>query len=153
LRLPAARSPIDDLATGRFQRVIPDADVDPESVRRVVLCSGRVYYDLVHTRATRGLGDTAIVRVEQFYPWRAEVLQEALTGYDNASEYVWVQDEPENMGPWLFLQPRLQKLFGHERVRVACRAASASPATGSGKAHGIEQSKLMRSVFGDSEAE
>jgi 2-oxoglutarate dehydrogenase E1 component len=153
LRLPAARSTIDELASGSFRRVIGDSDADPESVRRVVLCSGRVYYDLITARAHRGLGDTAIVRIEQFYPWRPDVLEASLSEYKNAREYVWVQDEPENMGPWYFLQPRLQKLFGHDRVRVACRAASASPATGSGKAHAIEQAKLLRTVFGDSDAE
>jgi len=148
LRLPGARSSLDDLTRGRFQRVIGDPEIYADGVRRVILCSGRVYYDLVRARAQRQAEDTAIIRVEQLYPWQPATMQAAVAPFRNAGEFIWVQDEPENMGPWGFLRPRLEELFGHAHVKVVSREASASPATGSGKAHAIEQAQLLRAVFG-----
>jgi 2-oxoglutarate dehydrogenase E1 component len=148
LRHPMAMSSVHELTEGQFQRVIPDTEMQAENVERVMLCSGRIYYDLVKERQRREDVRTAIVRIEQFYPWKGERLAAAIAGYREPHEVVWVQDEPANMGAASFLEPRLRELFGGERLRFVCREASASPATGSGKAHAIEQRNLLDEAFG-----
>jgi 2-oxoglutarate dehydrogenase E1 component len=135
LRLPAASSTIDELTSGRFLRFIADPDAQADKVDRVILCSGRIYYDLVEERRARKDEGVAIVRIEQFYPWWG------------AKSYVWVQDEPANMGARQFLMPRLADLFGHTAVSAVSRVESASPATGSHKAHLIEQRQLTDAAF------
>ncbi|HUH01016.1 MAG TPA: 2-oxoglutarate dehydrogenase E1 component [Kofleriaceae bacterium] len=148
LRHPDAVSSIDELTHGRFRRVIGDPVAPPaEQVERVFLCSGKIYYDLVSERRDRNDSRTALVRIEQLYPWRPEELRVAIDGFPTLRELVWVQDEPLNMGAWTFLMPRLTGLFGAERLRVVGRAESASPATGSHKAHAIEHEMLMREAF------
>lgn len=148
LRLPAATSTMVQLATGRFERVLADPQPPPaDAVERVFLCSGRVYYDLVKERAARGDTRTAIVRLEQLYPWRDELILDATTArFANAREFVWVQDEPSNMGALTFVVPRLRALYGAD-IRCVSRVASASPATGSHRAHVIEQQLLMDDAF------
>jgi 2-oxoglutarate dehydrogenase E1 component len=149
LRLPTATSTIDELARGSFQRVIADPESPaPVDVTRVMLCSGKVYYDLVAQRAAREDRRTAIVRIEQLYPWRERDVTEAVGVYGQAQELVWVQEEAENMGPWRFVEPRLRRLFPSHTLRPAARDASASPATGSHKAHAIEQKRLLEGAFG-----
>ena len=132
LRLPAATSTIDQLTAGGFKPVIDDAEVSARaSVKRIVLCSGKVYYDLVDTRKKSGAEGVAILRLEQFYPFPAELLSKLVADYPQATELVWAQEEPRNMGGWTFVEPRLEGLlpqFG--RPRYAGRTASASPATG-----------------------
>jgi 2-oxoglutarate dehydrogenase E1 component len=148
LRLPEARSDQSEFVGGRFHRFIGDPSVWADGVHRVLLCSGRVYYDLVRERARRGGEGVAIIRAEQLYPWRPELLKEVCAPFTNAKDVVWVQDEPENMGPWGFLQPKLIEIFGADRVKLVSREASASPATGSSKAHAIEQAAILEAAFG-----
>jgi 2-oxoglutarate dehydrogenase E1 component len=147
LRLPAASSPIEELTSGRFLRFIPDAVAEAERVDRVLLCSGRIYYDLVEERRARGDDRTAIIRIEQFYPWWPTELRAAVEQYTGAKHFLWVQDEPANMGARQFLMPRLAELFGHQSVAAVSRLESASPATGSHKAHLIEQRQLLDAAF------
>ncbi|HKY45552.1 MAG TPA: hypothetical protein VJM50_20860, partial [Pyrinomonadaceae bacterium] len=138
LRLPAATSSIDDLATGGFQPLIDDAEIsDRSAVKRVVLCSGKVFYDLVEARKKSEDRSVAIVRLEQFYPLPLNSIRETLSKYSNATELVWAQEEPQNMGGWTFIHARL------EHARFVGRSASASPATGSYSIHQKEQAELI----------
>ncbi|HTE52216.1 MAG TPA: 2-oxoglutarate dehydrogenase E1 component [Kofleriaceae bacterium] len=147
LRLPAASSRLEELTEGRFLRFIPDTDVVAEQVDRVILCSGRIYYDLVEERKTRKDERVAIVRIEQFYPWWPDELRAALAPYTGVRAIVWVQDEPANMGARQFILPRLADVFGHQSVAAVSRVESASPATGSHKAHQIEQRQIYDAAF------
>ena len=146
LRLPT--STIDELATGSFQRVIGDqSGVDPGDVKRILLCSGKVYFDLEKKRKERGATDVAIIRLEQLYPLSDAVVQ-ALAPYKDGTPLVWVQDEPWNMGAWFTLNTRLPPLLQH-RLPLSCvsRAESASPATGSHASHDLEQKRLLDAAF------
>ncbi len=149
LRSPAAVSSLDELASGGFQRIIPDAArVDPGSVTRVLLCSGKVYYDLLAAREEQKLSNVAILRVEQLYPLRKGELASALAPYRDGSEVVWVQEEPWNMGAWYYMQARLPEILAG-RLKLSCvsRPESASPATGSHSAHKIEQARLIEEAL------
>jgi 2-oxoglutarate dehydrogenase E1 component len=146
LRLPAASSRVEELMAGRFHRVLDDAEA-PAAVERVFLCSGKVAFDLLDERRRRGDARTAIVRVEQLYPWKEEVLARVLAGYPKATEVVWVQEEPSNMGAWFFVEPRVRRLLGGRSFRAVARVESASPATGSHKAHNLEQRALLDEAF------
>jgi len=145
LRLPAASSAIDDLANGGFQPLIDDAEIsDRDAVKRVVLCSGKVYYDLVEARKKTEKRDVAVVRLEQLYPFPLQSIRETLAKYPDASELVWAQEEPQNMGGWTFVQERLENLLSNcERPRYIGRTASASPAIGSYSIHQKEQAELV----------
>jgi len=147
LRLPAASSSIEELTQGRFLRFVPDAEAEPDKVDRVLVCSGRIYFDLVEERKTRKDDRIAIVRIEQFYPWWPDELRAAVEKYARVERFIWVQDEPANMGAVQFLMPRLREIFGYEAVSAVSRAESASPATGSHKAHLIEQRRLYDAAF------
>ncbi|MBW2464624.1 MAG: 2-oxoglutarate dehydrogenase E1 component, partial [Deltaproteobacteria bacterium] len=146
LRSPKARSTLSDLAEGSFMRIIGDETTDPDKTRRVILCSGKVYYDLVDARAEREIDDIAIVRIEQLYPMRPEDLRAAVAPYGDA-ELLWCQEEPWNMGPWFFVNARYGPMLGRT-LRCASREESASPATGSKAAHVIEHGRLMDAAFG-----
>jgi 2-oxoglutarate dehydrogenase E1 component len=147
LRHKVAVSPVDQLASGRFLEVIDDP-ADAERVRRVVVCSGKVFYDLAAKRDEVGKSrEVAIVRLEQFYPWPADALKAALSRYRNAREWVWAQEESQNMGGWTFVAPRLQELMGTPFQYVG-RDASASPATGSHAVHEREQAELVEAAIG-----
>lgn len=147
LRHKLAVSPVDQFTSGRFLEVIDDP-VDAERVRRVVVCAGKVYYDLVAKREEVGkTHDVAIVRLEQFYPWPAEALKAALGRYRSAREWVWAQEESQNMGGWTFVAPRLEELFKVDFKYVG-RDASASPATGSHAVHDREQAELVEAAVG-----
>ncbi|HEV8426742.1 MAG TPA: multifunctional oxoglutarate decarboxylase/oxoglutarate dehydrogenase thiamine pyrophosphate-binding subunit/dihydrolipoyllysine-residue succinyltransferase subunit [Pyrinomonadaceae bacterium] len=145
LRLPAASSSIDQLESGGFRPLIDDSDVaDRDAVKRVVLCSGKVYYDLADARKKSENRTVAIMRLEQFYPFPARGLGETLAKYPNAKELVWAQEEPQNMGGWTFVQDRLENLLpSGERPQYVGRSASASPATGSYSIHQKEQAELI----------
>ncbi|KAB2895793.1 MAG: 2-oxoglutarate dehydrogenase E1 component, partial [Kofleriaceae bacterium] len=149
LRLPAATSPLEELTQGSFERVLGDPIVAPEHAERVLLCSGKVYYELVEERKRRGAAAerTMIVRVEQLYPFRNEHVAAALRGVSDAVDVVWVQDEPGNMGAATFIMPRLATVLGR-MPRLAARDPSASPATGSHRAHVLEQNRIFAAAFG-----
>ena len=139
LRLPAATSSLDDLSSGGFQPLIDDTEItDRNAVKRVVLCSGKVYYDLAEARKKTEDRSVAVVRLEQFYPFPANSLRGTLASYPNANQLVWAQEEPQNMGGWTFIQDRLGA-----RPQYVGRSASASPATGSYSIHQKEQAELV----------
>ncbi|HWS55514.1 MAG TPA: 2-oxoglutarate dehydrogenase E1 component, partial [Pyrinomonadaceae bacterium] len=145
LRLPAAVSAVEELAAGGFRPVIDDAEVeDRAAVRRVVLCSGKVFYDLAAARRKSGDTSAAVVRLEQFYPFPETALREIFASYPNAAQLVWAQEEPKNYGGWHFVEPRLTNMMKScERPYYAGRPASASPATGSYAVHEMEQRQLV----------
>ena len=154
LRHKLAVSPLADFAEGTcFKFVLPETDtlVPPEQVKRVVLCSGKVYYDLLAERRERGINDVAIVRVEQLYPFPAKALKAALESYRNA-EVVWCQEEPQNSGAWFFVDRRIETVLNclnnkATRPRYVGRAAMASPAPGLAKAHLAEQAALVNEAL------
>jgi 2-oxoglutarate dehydrogenase E1 component len=145
LRLPAASSTIGELTTGGFQPVLDDAKIENAgNVKRVVLCSGKVYYDLDAGRERSNDGRVAIVRLEQFYPFPGERLREVFTSYPNATELFWTQEEPENMGGWQFVEGRLRQIKPEKMsLRYVGRVPSASPATGSYSIHELEQKQVI----------
>jgi len=149
LRLPAATSTMAELETGGFRPVIDDPHVtDRTKVRRLALCSGKVYYDLEHARDGNIKPEIAVARIEQFYPFPGKAIADLVASYPNVSEIVWTQEEPENMGGWSFMAPRLRELAGTERtVRYIGRVASASPATGSYAIHHLEQDQLVHQTL------
>ena len=147
LRHPGAVNSLDEIADGSFQRVIPDGEVDPANVKRILLCSGKVYYDLAAERRRRKRDDVAIVRLEQYYPLTA-ALGKALSVYRDGTPLVWVQEEPANMGAWYFLNARKAELLaGRHPMALVSRPESASPATGSKAAHDLEQKILLDEAF------
>jgi 2-oxoglutarate dehydrogenase E1 component len=141
LRLEAAGSSAEDFTKGQFREIIGDS-VTPAAAR-VILCSGKVYYDLTSYRAEQKIRDTAIVRLEQLYPFCEEKVREAL---GNPSNIVWCQEEPQNMGAWTFIEPRLRKMFGRD-IAYAGREPGASPAVGALALHKREQAALIREAF------
>ena len=148
LRHPAAVSPLRELAEGTFRPVFPDAHADPAKVTRAVLCSGKLYYDLVAARQAAGADHVAILRVEELYPLHADELRAALAAYRPGLELVWAQEEPANMGAWDYvaghLSPRLPR-----PLELVARPASASPAVGSASRHKLEQEQLVREALGE----
>jgi 2-oxoglutarate decarboxylase len=148
LRARQSRSPIAELATGRFQEVLDDPGApDPASVRRMVLASGKVAYDAIAHRDAHGLA-AAVVRVEQLYPWPEELVAGAVARYPSAGEVVWLQEEPENMGPWTFVHGRLHRLLrDHHQLRHVSRPESASPASGSQTVHQRQHADLLAGAF------
>ncbi|MCI9889722.1 multifunctional oxoglutarate decarboxylase/oxoglutarate dehydrogenase thiamine pyrophosphate-binding subunit/dihydrolipoyllysine-residue succinyltransferase subunit [Micrococcales bacterium 31B] len=147
LRLKAASSAVEDFTTGGFRPVIGDAAMDPTKVTKVLICAGKVYYDLLAYRDAKGDETTAIVRLEQFYPLPAEELREAVAMFPNA-QLRWVQDEPANQGAWSYMAMHFAVEVGRT-LEVASRPASASPATGSAKRHAAEQAVLIETAFAD----
>ncbi|AMV37626.1 2-oxoglutarate dehydrogenase E1 component [Planctomyces sp. SH-PL62] len=147
LRRKEAVSPVDRLVDDRFHDVLDDSDA-PRGARRLLLCSGKVYYDLAAKRAELGKEkEVAIVRLEQPYPFPAQELKQILDGYPDVRDWVWVQEESQNMGAWTFVAPRLEELMGLPFQYVG-RDASASPATGSKLVHDREQSELVEAAVG-----
>lgn len=146
LRHPKATSKLDELASGRFRRILVDAPAakGPE-VERVLLCTGKVFYELAEERDQRGLA-TPIVRLEQLYPLSADELRAALAPWSTVKEVVWVQEEPENMGAWRHVQSRFAPVL--TGLRCVARPEAASPATGSQSAHKTEQAELLERALG-----
>jgi 2-oxoglutarate dehydrogenase E1 component len=150
LRHKKCVSPLSDFnTTSQFQRVIGETEklVAAAKVQRVVLCSGKVYYDLLQAREDAGIKDVAILRVEQLYPWPKETLQEELKKYKNA-DVVWCQEEPANMGSWTFVDRRIEFALDGIDIKAtrpvyAGRMPAASPATGLMKVHVREQNQLV----------
>jgi 2-oxoglutarate dehydrogenase E1 component len=163
LRLPAAGSSLDQLTNGGFRPVFDDAEIkDPDSIERIVLCSGKVFYDLTDARkkdvsepgaiatgSEHNADDrVAIIRVEQFYPFPRTAIKETLARYPNAKELVWCQEEPKNMGAWTFMEGKFEDLVPRgDLLRYIGRAESASPATGNYSVHVQEQEKLVREAL------
>jgi 2-oxoglutarate dehydrogenase E1 component len=146
LRSKAATSGLTELTTGAFRAVIPDEAADTAGIRRVLVCSGKVFYDLDAHRRSAGLSDTAIVRVERLYPFPTEELGAELARFPAGAEVRWVQEEPENQGAWSFVGPRMHRLAGRP---VACvsRPRASAPAVGSARRHVGEQKDLVLSAF------
>ncbi|UNS98948.1 multifunctional oxoglutarate decarboxylase/oxoglutarate dehydrogenase thiamine pyrophosphate-binding subunit/dihydrolipoyllysine-residue succinyltransferase subunit [Streptomyces tubbatahanensis] len=162
LRMKAAASKAEEFTTGGFRPVIGDTlvdsgELDPANVRKVIFCSGKVYYDLDAERTKRGLTDTAIIRLERLYPLPGKEIQTEMARFTNAEKYVWAQEEPANQGAWPFialnLVDHLDLIIGSEpvpnadRLRRVSRPSSSSPAVGSGKRHAEEQAQLVKDVF------
>ncbi|MEU6436033.1 multifunctional oxoglutarate decarboxylase/oxoglutarate dehydrogenase thiamine pyrophosphate-binding subunit/dihydrolipoyllysine-residue succinyltransferase subunit [Streptomyces albidoflavus] len=156
LRLKAAASKAEEFTTGGFRPVIGDDSVDASRVRKVVLCAGKVYYDLEAERQKRGVTDTAIIRVERLYPLPGAELQAEIAKYPNAEKFLWAQEEPANQGFWPFIALNLidhldlgvgADLPAAERLRRISRPHSSSPAVGSAKRHQAEQAQLVAEVF------
>ena len=150
LRHPKSVSSLNDLADGRFQRIIPESlNQAGAAIERVLLCSGKYYFELAEHREKSKRDNVAIVRVEQLYPLPDKLLQSALAAYREGTPVFWVQEEPENMGAWYYLRVRFgDKLFGRWPFAGCSRLASASPEGGSANAHKLEQSRLIAQAFG-----
>ncbi|MBX6325178.1 MAG: 2-oxoglutarate dehydrogenase E1 component [Chthoniobacterales bacterium] len=147
LRAKAASSPAEEFLHGRFQEILSDPEAgSPDKVKRIIFCSGKVYYDLINYRAQRNISDAAIIRIEQLYPLAEKKLREMLKPFPKAAKLVWCQEEPENMGAWTFIEPRLRTLFCTE-IAYAGREASASPAVGALARHKREQARLVAEAF------
>jgi 2-oxoglutarate dehydrogenase E1 component len=146
LRHKEAVSPISEFTENCFRSILADSDPAVQSANRVILCSGKVYYDLLEYRRENEKTDTAIVRVEQFYPFNKDLLETVLKRYGKFKSLVWCQEEPENMGAWRFLKPYLEEVSG-KNVLYAGRDAAASPAVGSLALHKIEQKQLIEDAF------
>lgn len=148
LRHPQAVSRLEELAEGRFQRILPDDRPPGRPPRRVLLCCGKVYYDLHRGRRERGRDDVAILRIEQLYPLAKETLAAALAHYPDGTQVIWVQEEPENAGAWRHLRHHYgDTVFRRFALRGAYRPAAASPATGSAASHKLEQEQLVEEAF------
>jgi 2-oxoglutarate dehydrogenase E1 component len=137
---------LSDFTDRCFRSILPEEDPEIKKPERVVLCSGKVYYDLLAHRREKGIRDTALVRVEQFYPFNKELLRKILGRLGKFKHLVWCQEEPANMGAWTFLRPLLEETAGRE-VRYAGRDAAASPAVGSLGIHKQEQAQLLEDAF------
>ena len=151
LRHEQCVSELGEFSSGTFRRIIDDAEVaDPAAVGRVVLCTGKVYYDLAAARSEeKGGNEVAVVRVEELYPFPAAELQAAFGRYTAAKQFYWVQEESQNMGAWDFVQPLIEKLLPpHGELSYLGRDEAASPATGSGHLHGTEQREIVKQALG-----
>ncbi len=145
LRHPEAVSTLSELSSGHFREVIEDTGF--EEAQKIYFCSGKIYYELIEKRKAMGVRDKAILRVEQFYPFPEAQLREALSKYASAAGVYWVQEEPENMGGWDFIRPRLKTLTGHDPAYIG-RAPAASPASGYLTTYRQEQDMLLEIAFG-----
>lgn len=143
LRHPKCVSTIDEFTKGGFREVIDDVNAKPADVTRVIFCSGKVYFDLLAEQEKQKASELAIVRLEQLYPLPLKQIRAIISRYKNAEEYIWLQEEPINMGAWSYLL----RTFEEVPLKVIARPESASPATGSHKQHDKEQEQLMRRAF------
>jgi 2-oxoglutarate dehydrogenase E1 component len=151
LRHPKVTSSLDECAGGSFQRIIPDSGwLETSKVSRIIICCGKIYYELDQKRTELKRDDVAIIRMEQLYPLAKDLLLSVLTAYREKTPVVWVQEEPENMGAWRFLRGNFgDKLFDRYPLSGVYRQSAASPATGSSSSHRLEQEKLMAAAFGE----
>ncbi|MEJ0000024.1 MAG: 2-oxoglutarate dehydrogenase E1 component [Verrucomicrobiota bacterium] len=145
LRDPRCTSPIGDLATGRFEEILPDPAA-PKTAKRVILCTGKIYFELAEHRKAEKIQDTVILRVEQLYPLHEKKVQALVASYGKVEKLVWCQEESANMGAWSFIEPRLRRTFGRD-ILYAGRESSASTATGSHAIHELEQRELINQAF------
>ena len=145
LRLKEASSTLGDLAGGGFRPVIDDPTADKSSVSRLVLCSGKIYYDLIGHEAYRG--DVAVARIEQLYPFPTEAAAALVGSYEALTEVVWAQEEPQNMGPWRSIRHRLEEASAGVPLRYIGRPWRASPSEGYPTAHGVAQDRIARDAL------
>jgi 2-oxoglutarate dehydrogenase E1 component len=143
LRLPACVSSIEELSKGRFKETFDDEEAKAAQIKRLILCTGKVYYDLLEERDARNIKDTALVRIEQLYPFPQKQVEALLKKYNKRSKLLWVQEEPENMGAWM----HIMRMLRHTGIELVSRAESGSPATGSSKRHAVEQKLLFDKAF------
>ncbi|MCB1945644.1 MAG: 2-oxoglutarate dehydrogenase E1 component, partial [Thauera sp.] len=147
-----AISSIEELANGSFQTVIPEVEkLDAKKVKRVVLCQGKIYYELLAHRRENKITDTALVRIEQLYPFPTEAFAKAIEQFPNAKEIVWAQEEPRNQGAWYWLASRqhLVNVLGTKRrLLLVSRPAAASPAVGYYAKHNAQQKAVLENAFG-----
>jgi 2-oxoglutarate dehydrogenase E1 component len=153
LRHKEAVSELKELSTGSFETVIADSTVDAKKVKKVVVCSGRVYYDLVAGRRERELVDTAIIRVEQLYPFPHKAFEAEMKKYPNATQVIWTQDEPQNQGAWFYIGHHIAVLLSEDqKLTYAGRPASASPAVGYYDKHYAQLRDLLTAALGEAKA-
>jgi 2-oxoglutarate dehydrogenase E1 component len=149
LRHADAVSSLEDLASGGFQNILGDSTVKPGKVTQILLCSGKIYFELARSREEMRRDDVAILRLEQLYPLSEKWLKEALSQYKKGTPVTWVQEEPENMGAWRYLLVRFgYDVFGSYPLSCVSRPASSTPATGSSKVHKREQAAIIEQAFG-----
>jgi len=151
LRHKRAVSNRDELANGKFYPFIEDTEItSPDNIDRVIICSGKVYYDLLNYREEQEIDNVAIARLEQFYPFPDSDIEEYLQKLDSVEDIIWCQEEPKNMGAWFFVSPRLHEILQNgQTLQYAGRSSAASPATGQMKIHQKEQNDLVKRAFGD----
>jgi 2-oxoglutarate dehydrogenase E1 component len=149
LRHKMAVSPLTALSAGEFELIIPEAEgLAARMTRRVVFCSGKVYYDLLEARQVRGIDDIALIRLEQLYPFPISEYAKLLKQYDHVNEIVWCQEEPQNQGAWYQIQHRLQEPLGDEQqLYYAGRPGAAAPASGIFKIHLQQQQALLEAAL------
>src|SRR5690606_14131026 len=150
LRHKLSVSPLSGLSEGQFQLVIPEVeDIEREAVRRLVFCSGKVYYDLLQARRSQDLSDVALIRIEQLYPFPIDRYQAQIRSYPNAEAIVWCQEEPQNQGAWYQIRHRLQEpLSDSQQLYYAGRESAAAPASGVLKLHIQQQQELVEAALG-----
>ncbi|MFO7977255.1 MAG: 2-oxoglutarate dehydrogenase E1 component [Bacteroidales bacterium] len=149
LRHPRCVSSLQELSQGSFHEVIDDQGADPEKTDRVLLCSGKIYYELLEEKQKKGFEDTAVIRLEQIYPIPAEQLKALHQKYNKARRWLWVQEEPQNMGAWAFLKLNVPFI----NLSVIARPPSASPASGSSQFHQMQQKKIIEKSFEECDCE
>jgi len=143
LRAEHATSREEDFTSSEFEEILPAPHLAPaHQINRVVLCSGKVYYDLLKYRETHQVKEAALIRMEQLYPFCEEKLRVLINAFPNDAKLIWCQEESQNMGAWSFIEPRLRAMFGRE-IAYAGRNASASPAVGALTLHKREQAELI----------
>jgi 2-oxoglutarate dehydrogenase E1 component len=150
LRHKMSVSPLSDLSSGRFELIIPEIEkLDRDSVKRLVFCSGKVYYDLLQARKSQELSHVALIRIEQTYPFPIEQYEAQVRSYPNAGEIVWCQEEPQNQGAWYQIRHRLQEPLGDgQQLYYAGRESAAAPACGILKLHIRQQQELVEAALG-----
>jgi 2-oxoglutarate dehydrogenase E1 component len=142
LRHPKVISPVSDFTAGKFKEMIVDEEMNPKKATRVVLCTGKIYYDLLEERSKRKSSETAIIRIEQLHPFPLKQLEKELEKFKNPDIY-WVQEEPSNMGYWAYILRTLTE----KRFKLISRKASASPATGFNRVHKEEQNRIVKEAI------
>jgi 2-oxoglutarate dehydrogenase E1 component len=147
LRHPEAKSGKDEFIRGGFKEVIDDNAEKRDLTEKLIFTSGKIYYDLTKFRKEKNIKNTAIIRIEQFYPYKSEKIKNIAASYPNAKNVIWVQEEPKNMGAWNFLQPRLSEDIPNRQILYTGRPESASPAVGSAKISVQQQKELVEEAF------
>lgn len=145
LRHPKCTSNIEELTNGSFQTIIDDPIADPSNTTRIVFCTGKIYYELIDYREKHGYDSTAIIRLEQLYPFPGKEIKDLQLKYTNVTRWLWVQEEPKNMGAWFFIREHMEFI----QPGVISRPPSGSPASGSSKFHAIQQNKIIEKAFED----